>query len=161
MHHYRATCRWEGSTAGGYDAYSRAHRATAPPAAAGLALSADPAFGGDPALANPESLVLVAAASCQMLSFLAVAARARLDVTGYRDDAEAVMPGGWITEVHLRPRITVRAPATEARVRHLCEVAHRECFVARSLRSEITVEPAVTVVRAAPGRAAKGGRCPP
>jgi organic hydroperoxide reductase OsmC/OhrA len=149
-HRYRATCLWEGSTAGGYDAYDRAHLATAPPAAAELTLSADPAFGGDPALANPESLVLVAAASCQMLSFLAVAARARLDVTDYRDEAEAVMPDGWISEVRLRPRITVRAPATEERVRHLCEVAHRECFVARSLRSEITVEPDVTVVRAAP-----------
>lgn len=151
MHHYRATCRWQGSTAGGYDAYPRTHVVTAPPAAAALDLSADPAFGGDPALPNPESLVLMAAASCQMLSFLAVAARSRLEVTDYQDDAEAVMADDWIARVRLRPRITVRPPATEARVRRLCEVAHRECFVARSLRSEITVDPLVSVERAAPG----------
>jgi organic hydroperoxide reductase OsmC/OhrA len=150
MHHYRATCRWDGSTAAGYDAYDRTHVVSAPPADAALDLSADPAFGGDPALLNPESLVLMAATSCQMLSFLAVAARARLDVTEYLDDAEAVMVDDWISIVRLRPRITVREPATESRVRHLCEVAHRECFVARSLRSEITVDPVVTVGRAAP-----------
>lgn len=151
MHHYRATCRWQGSTAAGYDAYGRSHVVSAPPAEATLELSADPAFGGDPTLPNPESLVLMAAASCQMLSFLAVAARARLDVTEYFDDAEAVMVDDWISLVRLRPRITVGKPATEARVRHLCQVAHRECFVARSLRSEITVDPVVTVGRAAPG----------
>jgi len=151
MHHYRATCRWKGSTGAGYDAYDRTHVLSAPPADAALDLSADPAFGGDPALFNPESLVLMAATSCQMLSFLAVAARARLDVTEYLDHAEAVMVDGWISLVRLRPRITVRDPATEGRVRHLCEVAHRECFVARSLRSEITVDPVVNVGRAAPG----------
>ena len=150
-HHYRATCRWKGSTAGGSDAYRRTHEVTAPPAVDALELSADPAFGGDPDLHNPESLVLMAAASCQMLSFLAVAAKARLDVTDYRDEADAVMVDDWISEVRLRPRITVREPATEARVRHLCQVAHRECFVARSLRSDITVDPVVTVERAAPG----------
>lgn len=148
---YRATCRWEGSTAAGQHAYDRTHAVTAPPAAGELEVSADEAFGGDPARPNPESLLLVAAMSCQLLSFLAVAARARVDVVAYEDDAEATMPDGWIAEVRLRPRITVRAPATEARVRHLCEVAHRECFIARSLRGEVTVDPQVTVVRAAPG----------
>lgn len=151
VHRYRATCHWEGSTAGGYDAYDRAHRATAPPADAGLVLSSDPAFGGDAAHLNPESLLVMAAASCQMLSFLAVAARARIDVTAYEDEAEAEMPDDRTTEIRisgirLRPCITVRAPATEARVRHLCEVAHRECFVANSLRSEVAVAPSVTVV---------------
>jgi organic hydroperoxide reductase OsmC/OhrA len=150
MHHYRATCRWEGSTALGYEGYDRTHRATAPPAADSLVLSGDAAFGGDPSHLNPESLLLLAAVSCQMLSFLAVAARARIDVTAYQDEAEAVLPDdqGWITEIRLRPRITVRWPATEEQVRRLAEVAHRECFVARSLRSEISL--AVTVARAAP-----------
>ena len=104
-HRYRATCRWEGSTAVGYEAYDRAHVATSPPAAERLQLSSDPAFLGDPTRMNPESLLLVAAASCQMLSFLAVAARARIDVIDYEDDAEAVMPEAvrpvQITEIRL------------------------------------------------------------
>lgn len=152
VHHYRVTCSWSGSTGVGYDAYGRSHRACAPPAAADLELSADQAFGGEAGLLNPEQLLVMASASCQLLSFLAVAARARLDVIGYHDDAEAVMPESTrparITEIRLRPRITVRAPATEARVRTLVEVAHRECFIANSITSRVVLEPTIEVVDA-------------
>ncbi|MDQ6854594.1 MAG: OsmC family peroxiredoxin, partial [Actinomycetota bacterium] len=88
VHRYTVSCAWQGSTGGGYDAYDRSHTATAPPARPTLPLSSDPAFRGDPALLNPEQLLVMAAASCQLLSFLAVAARARVDVVDYRDDAE-------------------------------------------------------------------------
>jgi organic hydroperoxide reductase OsmC/OhrA len=148
-HRYSVTCAWTGSTAEGYDAYDRDHAATAPPADATLALSADPAFRGDHGRLNPEQLLVLAASSCQLLSFLAVAARARLDVLEYRDDAEAVMPEDdhpvRITRIRLRPAITVRGPVTEARLRHLCDVAHRECFIANSLSSDIVVEPTFDV----------------
>ena len=62
------------------------------PPTAHLELSSDPAFGGRPERLNPEQLLLMAASSCQLLSFLAVAARARLDVIAYEDEAEAMMP---------------------------------------------------------------------
>lgn len=147
-HRYRATCSWEGSTGDGYDAYDRRHGAAAPPSEAALALSGDPAFRGDPRLLNPEQLLVLAAASCQLLSFLAVAATARIDVVGYTDDAEGVMPEDpapmSITRIVLRPHITVRGDVEDARLEHLCEVAHRECFIANSLRTEITVEPTFT-----------------
>lgn len=100
---------------------------------------------------SPEQLLLAAAVSCQRLSFLAAAAaRARIDVVAYEDDAEAVMPRAdpplRITEARLRPRITVRARASEARVRTLVGVAHRECFIAESLPSEAPIEPVVHVL---------------
>jgi uncharacterized OsmC-like protein len=91
----------------------------------------------------------MAAASCQLLSFLAVAARARVDVVGYRDDAEGEMPEDErpmrITRITLRPRITVRGDVSEDRVRHLVEVGHRECFISNSLRTEVVVEPTVAI----------------
>lgn len=150
-HHYRVRCRWSGSTGAGYEAYAREHHAEAVPAEAALRLSSDPAFRGDPSLLNPEQLVVLAAASCQLLSFLAVAARARIDVVDYTDEAEAVMPEAdppaRITRIVLRPRIQVVAGpgATVERVAHLVEVAHRECFIANSLRSEIVVEPTIAI----------------
>ncbi len=143
-HRYLVTCHWDGSTAGGYDAYDRTHTVHLPPAEGALSVSADPAFLGDGRLVNPESLLLAAAASCQLLSFLAVASRAWIAVSGYRDEARAVMEGD-------PPRITVEPPATAERVVHLVEVAHRECYVANSLTARITVEPEITVERAAPG----------
>src|SRR5829696_1214806 len=134
-HPYRTDLTWAGSTAEGYDHYSRAHRLHAPPAAGTLELSADPAFGGDPARLNPEQLLVAAAASCQLLSFLAVAARARIDVVAYRDTAEAVMPEDErpmrITHITLHPVITLgsaSASVRDERLDHLVEVAHRECF---------------------------------
>src|SRR5262249_46125502 len=89
---YTASCAWYGSTAPGYAAYDRRHRASAPPAPETLELSSDPAFRGDPSLLNPEQLLVMAAASCQLLSFLAVAARARIDVVAHRSQAEAELP---------------------------------------------------------------------
>ena len=153
-HHFRAVSTWHGSTASGYDHYDRAHEVTLPPAEAHVAMSADAAFSGDARRPNPEQLLLAAASSCQLLSFLAVAARARIDVVAYRDEAEAVMPENdpptRITEIVLRPTITVRGAVPEARIRHLCEVAHRECFIANSVRSTISVTPALVVVDATP-----------
>ena len=149
-HRYAAEVRWSGSTGAGYAAYGRAHSGAAPPAAPELALSGDPAFGGDPELLNPEQLVVLAAASCQLLSFLAVAARARVDVVAYADAAEGEMPEGErpvrITRIVLRPRIAVREGPSEERVRRLVATAHRECYVASSLRTEVRVEPEVSFV---------------
>ena len=152
VHAFRALCAWSGSTADGYPAYDRSHRGSAPPAEPELALSSDPAFFGDPARLNPEQLVLLAAASCQLLSFLAVAARARLDVRDYRDDATALLPEAVrpvrLSEIVLRPRITLAEGPTEERVRHLVEVAHRECFIANSLATPVRVEPLIAFVEA-------------
>jgi organic hydroperoxide reductase OsmC/OhrA len=145
-HTYRTELAWQGTTAVGYDAYDRAHRLVATPARAPLELSSDPAFRGDPDRLNPEQLLLAAASSCQLLSFLAVAARARIDVVAYADEAEATMPEDdkpmRLTRITLRPVITLAAAAdvTDQRLDHLVEVAHRECFIANSLRSEMAIE---------------------
>jgi organic hydroperoxide reductase OsmC/OhrA len=152
IHTYAITCAWRGSTAVGYDDYDRTHTINAADGTAEtqVTLTSDPAFRGNPALLNPEELLVMAASSCQLLSFLAVAARARIDVVDYRDSAEGTMPDDlrpmWITQIVLRPTITVRGDASEDRVRHLCEVAHGECFIANSVRTEITVDPTVTFV---------------
>ena len=144
-HTYQATADWTGSTGGGYEFYSRTHDVTCAPAETGLTMSGDPAFRGDPRRLNPEQLLLAAASSCQLLSFLAVAARARIDVVAYHDEAEAVMPEDdkpvRITEIVLRPTITIQGDASDERIRHLIDVAHRECYIANSLASAVTIEP--------------------
>lgn len=164
-HRYLASCSWRGSTRSGYEHYDRRHTASAAPADTTLPLSSDPAFGGDPALLNPEQLLVLAASSCQLLSFLAVAARARVEVVAYEDAAEGVMPEARyasITEIVLRPRITVAAGTDPERVVHLCEVAHRECFIANSLRTDIRVEPTISMApSAAPSRASAQGAVRP
>lgn len=149
-HTYRVCCRWSGSTGSGYRDYHREHDGHAPGVRDGLVLSADPAFLGRAEHLNPEQLLVMAAASCQLLSFLAVAARAGIDVLAYDDDAEGLMPTDEVpvrlTRITLRPRIVVAAGVSVQRIRHLVEVAHRECYIANSLRTEVEVHPQVEFV---------------
>ena len=148
-HTYRSSLTWEGSTKDGYDRYDRAHTVTVPPARDPLRLSGDAAFKGDADRPNPEQLLLAAASSCQLLSFLAYAARSRIEVLAYSDEAEALMPEDdpptRITQITLRPRITVGADAKVERVYRLVDKAHEACYVANTLNAEMRIEPAVEV----------------
>ena len=145
-HLYRSSLSWRGSTGAGYDDYDRRHHMRVPPAQAPLELSSDPAFLGNPELANPEQLLVAAASSCQLLSFLAYAARSRIDVVEYEDEAEAIMPEDdkpmRITRIVLRPRIVV-ASGDHDRVRRLVDKAHDACFIANTLNAEMVIEPTI------------------
>jgi len=147
QHSYRTTVIWAGSTGAGYERYDRRHEIALPPSAEPLTVSADAAFRGDPALTNPEQLLLAAASSCQLLSLLAVAARARVDVLSYTDEAEAVMPEddlpARITRITLRPHIVVAEGSDIAKVTRLVELAHRECYIANTVSSEMLLEPVI------------------
>ena len=82
--------------------------------------------------------------------------RARIDVIDYRDEAAGEMPQDALTRITLRPQITVSTgaerPVTQARILHLCQVAHRECYVSNSLRTPIAVEPTVMICPSSDGR---------
>jgi len=112
-------------------------------------LSADPPFLGQPEKLNPLQLVVVAASSCQLLSFLAIAARARVQVLEYDDHAEAEMPEDdkpmRLTKITLRPRIVVGPGVKEERVLKFTEMAHKQCYIANSLSTEVAVEPTVEI----------------
>ncbi|MGH8370305.1 MAG: OsmC family protein [Gammaproteobacteria bacterium] len=144
VHRYRATCNWSGSTGAGYEHYARDHSLSAAPAAAIIDASSDPAFHGDPTRLNPEQLLVMAAASCQMLSFLAIAARKRIDVVEYVDQAEGYMPEAdqpmRITRIVLRPRIVITGSGDREQIQKMIELAHRQCFIANSLKTDIEIE---------------------
>ncbi|GAA2540489.1 OsmC family protein [Winogradskya consettensis] len=144
---HHARLEWEGSTGVGYRAYSRNHSATAAPASASLQLSADPHFKGDATLLNPEQLIVLAASSCQMLSFLSLAARKHLDVVAYTDDATGYLSEDLrkasIEQITLNPTITVTEGTDEGLVRELVEQGHDECYIANSLNSTITITPTI------------------
>jgi len=116
-----------------------------------LEVSAAPQYRGDPSKLNPEELFLASLASCQMLSYLALASRAGIEVLAYEDGAEATLAIAErkmrITEVVLHPRITVGAAADEARARTLVDSAHDGCFIANSVACTVRTEP--EIVRAA------------
>jgi organic hydroperoxide reductase OsmC/OhrA len=96
--------------------------------------------------ADPEQMLVAAVAACHMLSFLHLARDAGFVVIRYADEAEGVLEKTAegrlaVTRVLLRPAIAYagRAPAPEERDR-LHQAAHETCFIANSIRTEITVE---------------------
>lgn len=147
-HAYQTRLHWDGSTAVGIRAYSRDHTAVAVPTTTELDLSADPAFRGSPDRLNPEQLVVMAASSCQMLSFLGTAARAGVDVLAYDDEAtshlDLTAEPARLATIHLHVTVKVAAGVDETKVQELALQAHHECYVANSL--SVPVEVTTTVV---------------
>ena len=144
-HTYGSALRWAGRT-DDYDSYSRQHDVTI--AGTTATLSAAAAFRGDAALPNPEQLLVAAASSCQLLSFLAVAAHAGVAILEYHDDAEGIMPDDVrpvrLTTIVLRP-VIVAEGATRSEVERLLHKAHRQCYIANSLTATVTLEPEISV----------------
>ena len=147
MSEHKATIIW--ARAGkdfGYKNYSRDHlwrfdNGVEVPA------SATPSYLGNPQRVDPEAAFVAALSSCHMLTFLALAARKRLVVESYRDEA-----GAWlgkdaegrlaVTRVVLRPRVAFSDPApSRETLARLHEQAHKHCFIASSVRCEVVVEP--------------------
>jgi organic hydroperoxide reductase OsmC/OhrA len=143
-HHARLT--WEkGGAPFTYDAYTRNHRVSFKDGAVALSVSASPAFLGDATHPDPEDLMVAALSSCHMLSFLAIAARKRLTVLSYEDDAVGHLEkqGGkfWLTRVELRPKVRFEADIDPALLAEIHHKAHEECFIANSVKTEINVQP--------------------
>jgi organic hydroperoxide reductase OsmC/OhrA len=147
MSEHRATIDWQRSSADfTYLTYNRGHdwrfnSATVP-------ASATKEFRGDESRVNPEEALVAALSSCHMLTFLAVAAKRKLPLDSYRDEAIGVLeknPEGKlaITRVTLRPKIAwsggVTVSAEDLEKMH--HDAHVGCFIANSVKTEIKVEP--------------------
>lgn len=127
-----------------YDTYSRNHQITFKDGVA-KTFSAAAVYRGDATKGDPEDMFVAALSSCHMLSFLAIAARKRIAVLSYDDDASGWLEkdGGklWMTRVVLRPRIVFEAAPGAAAVDEMHHLAHEACFIANSVKTEVRVEP--------------------
>lgn len=151
MSEHRATVRWQNSgTTLDYDHFSRDHEWRVKEGRLAVPASSAPAYKGNPDVMDPEDALVAALASCHMLTFLAIAARRRLVVQEYTDAAR-----GWlepdaegrlaVTRVELRPVVRF-APGTALSAEEhgkLHEKAHRGCFIANSVKSAVTIVPAL------------------
>jgi len=144
MSEHRIALSWEkGDVPFTYDAYPRNHTIAFKSGQETVIASASPAYKGDGSKADPEDMLVAALSSCHMLSFLAIAAKKKLTVNSYQDDAVGFLEndGGklWITRVILRPKVAIDTDAqTLSQIHHL---AHEACFIANSVKTEVTVEP--------------------
>src|ERR1700690_2524081 len=152
MSEHKATIRWK---AAGPDflkgRYSREHTwifdgGVVVPASPSP--SVVPAPWSNPAHVDPEEVFVASISSCHMLTFLYLASKDGFQIVSYDDEAVGVMtksePGvPWISRVTLNPKIACHGtklptPADEKRLHHL---AHEQCFIANSIKTEVVVRP--------------------
>jgi len=152
MSRYLAVIEWSRDGARFTDnRYSRAHRwrfdggvevpASASPQVVPLPMSAAAAV-------DPEEAFVASLSSCHMLFFLSLAAKQGFVVDDYRDEAVGVMSGDAggrlaMTRVTLHPAVRYGGEKQPSRAEEdaLHHAAHEECFIARSVRTEVACEP--------------------
>jgi organic hydroperoxide reductase OsmC/OhrA len=146
-HSYPLTLTWTGNT---LDATYGRNATVSTAGKHPLSVSSAPEYAGDPSRWNPEDLLGTALATCHMLTFLALCAKAKVSVMGYEDHAEAVLDTvdkvTRVTQVHLRPIIRVPRGTSMAKVVELFEKAHKYCFVANSVTCKAVMAPRVVEV---------------
>jgi organic hydroperoxide reductase OsmC/OhrA len=117
--------------------------------------SAPPDAQGHPGVLTPEDAFVAAANTCVMMMFIWAAERFKLDLIAYECYAEGTKlieldRTEIFTRVVLRPKIVVGADgqdkaAVERRVRRALESAQKYSLVANSIKSDISVEPEITI----------------
>ncbi len=147
MSEHRASIHWQrGETAFDYETYPRdhawdfGHGLTVPASAA-------PEYFGSAERCDPEKALVAALSSCHMLTFLAIAAKKGFVVDDYRDEAVGVLEKNAagrlaVTRVTLQPRIQFggeRVPGSDE-IERMHEGAHRNCFIANSVHTQVTVQ---------------------
>jgi organic hydroperoxide reductase OsmC/OhrA len=154
-HQYRATVKWKRDGSAFTDQrYSRGHSwsfdggitvpASSSPLSVRLPYSVAEAV-------DPEEAFVAALSSCHMLTFLYVAAKQGFVVDEYADDAVGEMSKNergkmWVSKVILAPAITFtgeKRPSPE-QWDELHHLAHDECYIANSVKSEVVVQGAMS-----------------
>jgi len=100
---------------------------------------------------DPEEAFVASLSSCHMLTFLYVAAKQGYVIDGYADEAVGVMTRNghgkmWVSKVTLAPAIVFAGEKrpTPEQLDELHHLAHEECFIANSVKSEVVVQGAMS-----------------
>jgi organic hydroperoxide reductase OsmC/OhrA len=129
-----------------YQTYSRDHVWRF--GGATVAASANPAYLGTEANVDPEEAFVAALSFCHMLTFRAIAAKTRIVIDSYDDHAVGHVARNdagrlAITRVVLQPEIGVAGDEPDVEtLEQMHHLAHEQCFIANSVTTEVTVEPA-------------------
>ena len=121
-----------------------------------MMFSAPPDAYGHAGVLTPEDAFVAAANTCVMMMFLWACERFKIDLVSYTcrtDGVKQIALDRTELFTHLRfwPQITVRANAgddpavTEKRIRRALVSAQKYSLVANSVKSEIIIEPTITV----------------
>jgi organic hydroperoxide reductase OsmC/OhrA len=147
-HTFKASLTWnhpEQPSVLGKKIYTKSHH-IAIEGKTDLHVSAAKAFKGDPALYNPEDLLLSSLVSCHMMSYLYVCSQNSIEVLSYTDNAVATLEtdgdgSGRFTEVTLHPEVLITNEFQIELALSLHAQANKLCFIANSCNFDIQHRP--------------------
>jgi organic hydroperoxide reductase OsmC/OhrA len=147
MSEHKITLTWKrGDTPFEYQKYSRDHTWKFD-GGHEMQASAAPAYLGNQKLVDPEEAFVASLSSCHMLTFLAIAAKKKFVLDEYIDDAVGHMEKNAegrlaITRVTLNQRLKFSGEKqpTDQELEEMNHTAHEQCFIANSVKTEVTVE---------------------
>jgi len=146
MSEHKTVLKWQRDNSGfSYKEYPRDHQWNFPRSGQSLRASAAPEYLGSANSTDPEEAFTAALASCHMLTFLAIASMSGYIVDSYEDEAIGFLEKGenkkpWLAKIKMSPKIVFsgsKQPGAEE-LEKLHEKAHHECFLANSVKTEIT-----------------------
>lgn len=116
-----------------------------------LHVDAPPEFKGHDGAWTPEHLFVGAVNSCFMTTFLAIAENSKLDFVSFRAAADGKLEklegqGLVMTEITLRPKLTIRDSRDTARASRILEKAEKHCLISNSIKSAVHLEPEIYIV---------------
>jgi organic hydroperoxide reductase OsmC/OhrA len=149
MADHHASLRWKRSSPDfTYNSYNRAHDVVFKDGKVVVPFSAAVAYKGDADRVDPEDAFVGSLSSCHMLTFLFICSQKKLVVDTYEDDAVGTLEKGpngklWMAHVTLKPRAKFAAGVTvdKATLDEIHHRAHEDCFIAISVKTEVSVEP--------------------
>jgi len=147
MSEHKVTLTWQrGDKPFDYQKYPRDHMWKFP-GGHEMQASAAPAYLGNPKLVDPEEAFVASLSSCHMLTFLAIAAKKKFVLDEYIDDAVGHMEKNAegrlaITRATLNQKLKFSGDKqpTAQEIEEMNHAAHEQCFIANSVKTEITVE---------------------
>jgi organic hydroperoxide reductase OsmC/OhrA len=137
--HYKAKTAWSSARHGMLSAAGRPN----------IVVGSPPEFNGEPDIWAPEELLVGSLNTCMMLTFLTLARAQGLTPVGYESEAEGLLEnveGKYhITEVTVRPSVTLKSEVELELARKAMASVEAHCFIANSINARVTLSPEFVV----------------
>ena len=96
---------------------------------------------------TPEHLFVASINGCLMTTFMAIAENSKLEFISYESNAIcniAIIEGKHtITEIIVKPIVTIHHTQKKDRAIHILEMSKRECLISNAIKTPILMEPEI------------------
>lgn len=137
--HYKAKTTWSSARRGMLSAAGKPN----------IVVGSPPEFKGEPDIWAPEELLVGSLNTCTMLTFLTLAQAKGLTPVRYESEAEGLLEnveGKYrITEITVRPHVTLKSEAELEPARKSMESVEARCFIANSINARVKLTPEFVV----------------